>query len=77
MGLFDSIRKAISSRKADDRSSLSGRVQAHPQDPAARHKLGLFLLKQGEVIEGIDQLGYLRRQQENIESFEEGRPWKP
>lgn len=56
MGLFDSIRKAISSRKADDRSSLSGRVQAHPQDPAARHKLGLFLLKQGEVIEGIDQL---------------------
>ncbi len=56
MGLFDSIRKAISSRKSEDRSSLSSRVQAHPQDPAARHKLGLFLLKQGQVIEGVDQL---------------------
>jgi 3-isopropylmalate/(R)-2-methylmalate dehydratase small subunit len=29
------------------------------------------------LVEGIDQLGFLQRQQDNIESFEETRPWKP
>jgi 3-isopropylmalate/(R)-2-methylmalate dehydratase small subunit len=44
-----------------------GRVLAFELDGFARYCL----------VEGIDQLGYLQRQQENIESFEEGRPWKP
>jgi 3-isopropylmalate/(R)-2-methylmalate dehydratase small subunit len=29
------------------------------------------------LVEGIDQLGYLQRQLDNIESFEKARPWKP
>jgi 3-isopropylmalate/(R)-2-methylmalate dehydratase small subunit len=29
------------------------------------------------LVEGIDQLGFLQRQLDNIESFEEARPWKP
>lgn len=29
------------------------------------------------LLEGIDQLGYLRKQLKNIESFEETRTWKP
>ena len=29
------------------------------------------------LIEGIDQLGYLRNQLEHIQSFEETRPWTP
>jgi tetratricopeptide (TPR) repeat protein len=40
----------------ESRSSLSKRVQAAPNDPQARQKLGVYLLKQGEVVEGVDQL---------------------
>ena len=29
------------------------------------------------LLEGIDQLGYLKNQLERIEQFEEARPWKP
>ena len=29
------------------------------------------------LVEGIDQLGYLQRQLEDIKKFEEARPWKP
>ena len=29
------------------------------------------------LTEGIDQLGYLLRQQDSIERFEDSRPWKP
>ena len=29
------------------------------------------------LLEGIDQLGFLRKQQERIEMFEEARSWKP
>jgi tetratricopeptide (TPR) repeat protein len=53
---IDSIKKFFSSRDAEDRLSLSRRVQAAPQDPQARQKLGVFLLRQGEVVEGLDQL---------------------
>jgi len=56
LGLFDSIRKKFSSKEEDDRSSLSRRIQDSPQDPQARQKLGLFLLRQGEIVEGTDQL---------------------
>ena len=56
MGLFDSFRKKFSSKAGEDRSSLSRKIQDSPQDPQARQKLGLFLLRQGEVVEGIDQL---------------------
>ncbi len=56
MGLFDSFRKKFSSKSGDDRSSLSRKIQESPQDPQARQKLGLFLLRQGEIVEGIDQL---------------------
>jgi tetratricopeptide (TPR) repeat protein len=56
LGLFDSFRKKFSSKEADDRSSLSRRIQDSPQDPQARQKLGLFLLRQGEIVEGTDQL---------------------
>jgi tetratricopeptide (TPR) repeat protein len=54
--LFDSFRKKFSSSTTGDRSSLSRKVQDSPQDPQARQKLGLFLLRTGEVVEGIDQL---------------------
>ena len=56
MGFLDSIRKMFSHREGDDRASLSRRVQTSPQDPQARQKLGIFLLRQGEVVEGLDQL---------------------
>ncbi len=56
MGLYDSIKKMFSSRQVEDRLSLSRRVQSAPQDPQARQKLGIFLLRQGEVVEGLDQL---------------------
>ena len=56
MGIRDSIRKLFTSRTEGDRGSLSRKVQESPQDPQLRQKLGLFLLRQGEIVEGIDQL---------------------
>ena len=56
MGFIDSIRRMFSPRKGDDRASLSKRVQISPQDPQARQKLGIYLLRHGEVVEGLDQL---------------------
>jgi len=56
VGIRDSIRKLFTSRTEEDRSSLSRKVQESPQDPQVRQKLGLFLLRQGEIVEGIDQL---------------------
>ena len=56
MGFIDSVKKMFSTREAEDRLSLSRRVQAAPQDPQGRQKLGIFLLRQGEVVEGLDQL---------------------
>ncbi|HSQ53929.1 MAG TPA: tetratricopeptide repeat protein, partial [Candidatus Bathyarchaeia archaeon] len=56
LGLFDSFRKKFSSKEEDERSSLSRKIQDSPQDPQARQKLGLFLLRQGEIVEGTDQL---------------------
>jgi len=56
MGFLDSFRKMFSSQNQDDRASLSRKVQASPNDPQARQKLGIFLMHQGEVVEGLDQL---------------------
>ncbi|MBP2674971.1 MAG: protein of unknown function, TPR-like [Deltaproteobacteria bacterium] len=56
MGILDSIKKAFSSQDKDDRTSLSRKVQAAPNDPQARQKLGIFLMRAGEVVEGLDQL---------------------
>ncbi|HSL92314.1 MAG TPA: hypothetical protein VK863_06665 [Candidatus Limnocylindrales bacterium] len=56
MGFIDSIRKMFSPREGDDRASLSRRVQTSPQDPQARQKLGIYLLRHGEVVEGLDQM---------------------
>ena len=56
MGIRDSFRKLFTSRTEGDRGSLSRKVQESPQDPQLRQKLGLFLLRQGEIVEGIDQL---------------------
>ena len=56
MGLRDSFRKMFSSRDQEDRVSLSRKVQSSPNDPQARQKLGIFLMHQGEVVEGLDQL---------------------
>jgi tetratricopeptide (TPR) repeat protein len=56
LGFIDSIRKMFSPREGDDRASLSRRVQTSPQDPQARQKLGIYLLRHGEVVEGLDQL---------------------
>ena len=56
MGFLDSFRKIFSSRDQEDRLSLSRKVQSSPNDPQARQKLGIFLMQQGEVIEGLDQL---------------------
>ncbi len=56
LGLFDSFRKMFTSPGTEDRASLSRKVQESPQDPQARQKLGLFLLRQGEIVEGNDQL---------------------
>ena len=44
-----------------------GRSAEFPLDGFARHCL----------VEGIDQLGYLRQQLERILAFEETRPWTP
>jgi len=56
VGIRDSIKKLFISRSEEDRGSLSRKVQESPQDPQLRQKLGLFLLRQGEIVEGIDQL---------------------
>jgi tetratricopeptide (TPR) repeat protein len=56
MSLLDSIKKMFSTREGDTRASLSKRVQLTPQDPQARQKLGIHLLRLGEVVEGLDQL---------------------
>lgn len=56
MGLLDSFRKMFSSQDQEDRISLSRKVQGSPNDPQARQKLGIFLMEQGEVVEGLDQL---------------------
>jgi tetratricopeptide (TPR) repeat protein len=56
VGLIDSIRKMFSNKEGEDRVVLSKRVQTTPQDPQARQKLGIYLLRQGEVVEGLDQL---------------------
>jgi tetratricopeptide (TPR) repeat protein len=56
MGFLDSFRKMFSSKDQEDRVSLSRKVQASPNDPQARQKLGIFLMHQGEVVEGLDQL---------------------
>ncbi len=56
MGIKDSFRKIFSSREQEDRVSLSKKVQMSPNDPQARQKLGIFLMQQGEVVEGLDQL---------------------
>jgi tetratricopeptide (TPR) repeat protein len=46
----------FTTREGEDRVVLSKRVQTSPQDPQARQKLGIHLLRQGEVVEGLDQL---------------------
>jgi tetratricopeptide (TPR) repeat protein len=56
MGFLDSFKKMFSSQEQEDRVSLSRKVQASPNDPQARQKLGIFLMQRGEVIEGLDQL---------------------
>lgn len=56
MSFLDSIKKMFSSREGEDRASLSKKVQSSPNDPQARQKLGIFLMRQGEVVEGLDQL---------------------
>lgn len=56
MGFLDSFRKMFSSQDQEDRVSLSRKVQSSPNDPQARQKLGIFLMQQGEVVEGLDQL---------------------
>jgi len=56
MRFLDSFRKMFSSQEREDRVSLSRKVQSSPNDPQARQKLGIFLMQQGEVVEGLDQL---------------------
>ena len=56
MGFLDSFKKMFSSQEREDRVSLSRKVQSSPNDPQARQKLGIFLMQQGEVVEGLDQL---------------------
>ena len=56
MSFLDSIKKLFTSREGEDRASLSKKVQSSPNDPQARQKLGIFLMRQGEVVEGLDQL---------------------
>jgi tetratricopeptide (TPR) repeat protein len=56
MGFLDSLKKMFSSQDQEDRVSLSRKVQASPNDPQSRQKLGIFLMHQGEVVEGLDQL---------------------
>jgi tetratricopeptide (TPR) repeat protein len=56
VGFLDDIKKMFSPKDGENRASLSKRVQVSPQDPQARQKLGIYLLRQGEVVEGLDQL---------------------
>jgi len=56
VSLFGSFKKIFSPGGGDERSLLSRKVQESPQDPQARQKLGLFLLRAGEIVEGTDQL---------------------
>jgi tetratricopeptide (TPR) repeat protein len=56
VSFLDSIKKMFSSQEGDDRASLSKKVQSSPNDPQARQKLGIFLMRHGEVVEGLDQL---------------------
>ena len=54
--VFDSIKKVFSSKDGEDRASLSKKIQTSPNDPQVRQKLGIYMLRAGEVVEGIDQL---------------------
>ena len=56
MGFLDSFKRMFSSQEQEDRVSMSRKVQGAPNDPQARQKLGIFLMQQGEVVEGLDQL---------------------
>ena len=56
MSLLNSIKKTFVSKDGEDRASLSKKVQAAPNDPQVRQKLGMFMLRAGEVVEGLDQL---------------------
>ncbi len=56
MSFLDKMKKMFSSQEQEDRASLSKKVQNAPNDPQARQKLGIFLMRQGEVVEGLDQL---------------------
>jgi thioredoxin-like negative regulator of GroEL len=63
MGFLDSFRKMFSSQEKEDRASLSRKVQTSPNDPHARQKLAIFLMQQGEVVEGLDQFARTAVQQ--------------
>jgi tetratricopeptide (TPR) repeat protein len=56
LGFLDSIRKIFGPPEGENRATLSRRVQSSPNDPQARQKLGIFLMRQGEIVEGLDQL---------------------
>ena len=53
--------------EASSVSFPTGDTVTYPIDAFARYCL----------LEGIDQLGYLRKHMESIEAFEERRSWKP
>jgi len=56
MGFLDSFKKRFLVAGAGGPGFALRKVQASPNDPQARQKLGIFLMQRGEVVEGLDQL---------------------
>ncbi len=56
MTFLGSFKKMFGPKGTDERSDLEKKVKLTPNDPQLRQKLALVLLKQREVLEGINEL---------------------
>ncbi len=56
MTFLGSFKKMFGPKGGDERSDLEKKVRASPNDPQLRQKLALVLLKQREVLEGVNEL---------------------
>ena len=56
MAFLGSFRKLFGSKGGDERSEIEAKLKSSPNDPQLHQRLGLVLVKQREVVEGIAEL---------------------
>ncbi|HEY5996656.1 MAG TPA: hypothetical protein VIU29_06520 [Candidatus Deferrimicrobiaceae bacterium] len=56
MAFLGSFKKLFGSKGDDERTDLEKKIKSSPNDPQLRQKLALVLLKQREVVEGVNEL---------------------